>query len=233
MVLVPIIDIYFPITHPELSETLEQTKKPSCSIYVFIGPFAAALGVAFLEFGGLERISYVDLLLLSTPIAFAMCFHKSELLAKAYPGDTRYTTGVQLATVSLLSLFWTAAVHAFPFQSNNAATWRQLSQWRLLGGLVYTGIITTAWTSYIEQRAIKVLSAADTTLMYSLEPLFATAISAILIGEHIGVNTVVGALCIVFACVWSAVGPVPLCGSWCGMMRGRQQSFSKSIQTVA
>lgn len=42
--------------------------------------------------------------------------------------------------------------------------------------------------------------------MYTLEPLFAAAISAVFLGESIGMNTIIGALCIILACVWSALG---------------------------
>lgn len=62
--------------------------------------------------------------------------------------------------------------------------------------------MTTAWSSYVEQKAIKTLSAAEITIIYTLEPLFASLFSLLLLGEEFGVNTVVGAMFIVGACLW-------------------------------
>jgi drug/metabolite transporter (DMT)-like permease len=45
--------------------------------------------------------------------------------------------------------------------------------------------------------------------MYTLEPLFAAGISAVLLGERIGANTIVGASFITTACIWSALELTP------------------------
>jgi threonine/homoserine efflux transporter RhtA len=63
----------------------------------------------------------------------------------------------------------------------------------------------TAWSSYAEQSSLKVLTAAETTVIYSLEPLFAAVFSSIFLHEYFGFNSFVGALCIVTACLWNTV----------------------------
>ena len=54
---------------------------------------------------------------------------------------------------------------------------------------------------------MKKLSAAESTVIYSTEPLWGTAFAAIALGEHVGWNTGIGALLILSACVWSSLGP--------------------------
>lgn len=63
----------------------------------------------------------------------------------------------------------------------------------------------TAWSSYVEQSSLKVLTAAEATVIYSLEPLFAAVFSSIFLHEYFGYNSFFGALCIVLACLWNVV----------------------------
>ena len=46
-------------------------------------------------------------------------------------------------------------------------------------------------------------------MVYTLEPLIAAVISSFILREKIGVNTVLGALCIVGSCMWSALELTP------------------------
>jgi drug/metabolite transporter (DMT)-like permease len=63
----------------------------------------------------------------------------------------------------------------------------------------------TAWSSYAEQCSLKVLSAAEATVIYSLEPLFAAVFSSIFLHEYFGWNSFLGALCIILACLWNTL----------------------------
>lgn len=80
-----------------------------------------------------------------------------------------------------------------------------LKGWKVIAGLVYSGVFTTAFTSFAEQQVIRVLTAAETTLIYSLEPLFATAFAAIILKEHVTVGTLLGATFIILACLWDTI----------------------------
>ena len=64
---------------------------------------------------------------------------------------------------------------------------------RVAAALLFTGIATTAWTSYIEQRALQVLSSAEITLTYSLEPIFAAFFAAIFLDEKFTPSIAAGA----------------------------------------
>ena len=65
--------------------------------------------------------------------------------------------------------------------------------------------MTTAITTFGENIAMKTLNAAESTVIYSTEPLWGTAFAAVTLGETIGWNTALGALFIITACAWRSV----------------------------
>lgn len=73
--------------------------------------------------------------------------------------------------------------------------------------LLWTGLVTTALTVFGETFAMRNVSAAESTVILSTEPIWGTAFAAILLGETIGWNTGLGAVLIVSACTWTSVGP--------------------------
>ena len=67
-------------------------------------------------------------------------------------------------------------------------------------------MITTALTIYMENLAMKTLSAAETTLIFSTEPLWGTAFAAVFMNEQLGPTEAVGAVFILIACISSNLG---------------------------
>jgi len=80
--------------------------------------------------------------------------------------------------------------------------------------LLWTGCMTTAFTVFLETLAMKNLSAGETTLLFSTEPVWGSAVAAYFLGERFGVNGIVGAAMILFTCAWS-------CGGLEGLMKKR------------
>ena len=70
-----------------------------------------------------------------------------------------------------------------------------------LGGVVYTGLVTTALALWVESIAFSRVSATTASLILTTEPLFAAAFGAFALGETFGGSDYVGAACIVGACV--------------------------------
>ena len=54
---------------------------------------------------------------------------------------------------------------------------------------------------------MKTLTSAETTVIFSTEPLWGTAFAAYAFNEAVGANTFIGAFFILVACIWSSVGP--------------------------
>jgi drug/metabolite transporter (DMT)-like permease len=156
-----------------------------------------------LEWGGLEATSWVDLVLLITPAAFAMCFWRSEKFAYKYPAYTQTLTGVMLTSVTVYTSLWALLQGRFPLSYTDwhiAAQTISSDRW-MIPLLLFQGVIATGWTALSEQRALKVLTAAETSLIYALEPIFAAAFSFAFLHEKIGWNTLIGASLIIAACL--------------------------------
>ena len=104
-----------------------------------------------------------------------------------------------MCTVSLTSIIWAILDKSFPlsyFAMQSLAT-KILSNKLILTGLLHLGLLCTAWTSFAEQKAMQYISASETTLIYTLEPLTATAFGCIFLKEKFTLTTAIGALFIV------------------------------------
>jgi drug/metabolite transporter (DMT)-like permease len=84
-------------------------------------------------------------------------------------------------------------------------TW--LSNPTILGAILWTGIVTTAIPSFFETKALKSLTASETTMLYSTEPIFGSIFAATILGETMGIGGAVGAIMVVFGCLYSSLGP--------------------------
>ena len=188
------------------------------------GAILAVLGVAFLELGDMltsfgtaatpgaldtaiasTGITTGDMLSLIQPFAFGMGFWRMEHAMTKFPNEAPRMTAAQLFAVFLSSLaygLWaidTPTLQSFPWQE-----W--LTSTNILFSLFWTGVVTTALTIYMETLAMKTLSAAETTLIFSTEPLWGTAFAALVMGEQLGPNVAVGAAFILTACLYSNLG---------------------------
>jgi drug/metabolite transporter (DMT)-like permease len=174
----------------------------------WIGAIMAVVGVAVLELGGgvsLDNLSTGDLLSLLQPLAFGMGFWRMERAMSKYPDEASRSTAAQL-----LAVFCTSTIYALVTLDGGSVASYPWAEWlsspSLLFSLFWTGCITTALTIYMETLALKSLSAAETTLIFSTEPLWGTAFAATVMGEQIGLNAGIGGLAILTGCLYSNLG---------------------------
>lgn len=183
----------------------------------------ATAGVACLELGGSRGLGPGDLWALGQPLLFGLGFWRAEHHMKKLTSDDGQAeafTGSLLATVALCSFFWSVQDWAIPhmpgginMQSLSAISNELhkllpvLTTPAVLLNIVWTGVVTTALTTYGENFSMKYLSSAETTVIFSTEPLFGTAFAALTLGEYVGPNTFLGALLILTACLWSSLPP--------------------------
>jgi len=183
----------------------------------WIGAILAVVGVAFLELAGgggavgavqsssTDMLSTGDMLSLVQPFAFGIGFWKIEKALHQYPTEARRLTAAQLLAVFCASLCYgwsaidTSALNSYPW-----------SEWMtsptILFSLFWTGVITTALTIYMENKAMETLSAAEATVIFATEPLWGTAFAAVVMSEQFGVNSAIGAAFIMSACFYSNLG---------------------------
>ncbi|KAL3823044.1 hypothetical protein ACHAXA_005232 [Cyclostephanos tholiformis] len=184
-----------------------------------IGACLAAFGVFALELGGQQTtIADGDLMSLIQPVVFGLGFWRMEAAMEKYPTEAGRLAAAQLLTVFLVSLAylvcWPALgiVNDLPLVSdacNAMPTASEIIAWlsdpRIVGMFVWTGLITTAFTIWMETLALRTLSASETTLIFSTEPLFGAAFAAVVANECLGVDDAVGAFFIILGCVVSGI----------------------------
>ena len=210
VVVVPMLDAIFGSKSAE--------NKPWYSSIV--SPSLAVAGVGCLELGGTEVPGVGDLFALLQPIFFGLAFWRVEkhMRNSTKPGDTQAFTGAMLLVVALFSMLWTSNDFIAPLLNSNDGDlhllWNGISEqlaafkdWHVGLAIVWTGVVTTALTSFCENFAMKKLSASESTVIYSTEPLWGAAFASIFLHEKLGYNTGIGAILIMLACVWSSIGP--------------------------
>jgi drug/metabolite transporter (DMT)-like permease len=172
------------------------------------GIILALLGVAVLELGGLSAsdlaLTSGDLASMVQPLAFGIAFWRMEKAMQKYPEEAKRATAAQLLAVFLGSAAYGVVSNPGFFDTTKIVPF--LSQPTVLFSLFWTGCVTTALTIYMESTALKSLSAAETTLILSTEPLWGTAFAAATLGEQVGVDTGIGAVLIISACLFSTLG---------------------------
>lgn len=170
----------------------------------------AVLGVGFLELGGGGGVSAIgsgDIVSLVQPLAFGMGFWRMEAGMRRFPEEATRITAAQISAVFLASSIYTFFVSGEPLPVMSQITgW--LTDPMIFGALFWTGCITTALTVYMETLALKTLSAAETTMIFSTEPLWGAAFASVVVGEHLGLGAGMGAALILSGCLFSNMGSI-------------------------
>jgi drug/metabolite transporter (DMT)-like permease len=166
----------------------------------------AVLGVGLLELdeGGSFDLTIGDLVSLIQPIAFGISYWRTEHVLEHYPEEANRITACELLSCFLFS-FAFAIIVALANPEENAPTlgdWNEwLTSYQIWFALLWTGIMTTAVTLFLETIAMLSVGASETTLLISTEPLWAALFSWMILNESLGVLGIVGGLIIVGSCV--------------------------------
>lgn len=207
VIVVPLLNAIFP----------KKTDTDSGPWYEPLLPaLVATAGVGCLELGGDKIPGFGDFFALGQPLFFGLGFWRIESFMRECrePGDAQAFTGAMMMSVATFALMWSLHDFVLPQIGDPTALAHSISlqmaafsDWKVAAAIAWTGIVTTALTAYGENYSMKFLSASESTVIYSTEPLWGTAFAAAALGETVGLNTAVGAALIMCACVWSTLGP--------------------------
>jgi drug/metabolite transporter (DMT)-like permease len=156
--------------------------------FLAAGVAVIGIGVMFWEGGELgigDVLMFVDAFIYAGYIIF---------LDRVAPRHSTLTlTSVQLLFIAALGLLWnnTQILHQFEVIQQH---------W---GVILYLGLLATAAVIWLQTLAQQWVSAEETALLYTLEPLFATIFSFWLLGEHLGIRGLIGAILVLVALVLS------------------------------
>ena len=177
----------------------------------------AVVGVAIVELkgaGGAPTIG--DALSFAQPIGFGMGYLTLEKMMAKKPEAASLVTTIKLLVVAAASfcLFQVSPLISAATSADGGGLASAISELSFrvpdftpilqsplaLGGILYTGLITTAFALWIESIAFAKVPATDASIILTTEPLIAAGFGAVALGETFGISDYVGAALIVGAC---------------------------------
>mmetsp|Transcript_3532 Transcript_3532/g.10856 ORF Transcript_3532/g.10856 Transcript_3532/m.10856 type:complete len:460 (-) Transcript_3532:158-1537(-) len=84
-------------------------------------------------------------------------------------------------------------------------TFESAGHFDVLSALVWTGLVTTALTVVFETLALSKISARESSLIFTTEPLFGAAWASLLLHEHFGARALLGGALVIAACLSTAL----------------------------
>lgn len=115
----------------------------------------------------------------------------------------------RLLTVAVFANGWCAQAGQLPvsFESLYETVLPSSGSLVIPLALLWIGLMSTSLPVLAETLAMEKVSAAESTVIFSTEPIWGTGFAALLLDESIGWNTGLGAMLVILACTWSSVGP--------------------------
>jgi drug/metabolite transporter (DMT)-like permease len=184
------------------------------------GAILAAAGVAMLSSHSMGHS--VDgshgavrglLFTLMQPLAFGYGFWRVEKALAAVPkgidltkaslasGAMQLLTVKAVADIWLLSDQWGAAADAFP-----DAVALLAEPPAVFGAVAWTGLVTTFGSTLVETMALSEISAQESTVLFSTEPLWGAGFASLALGERIDAYSAAGGAMIIVACLLASGG---------------------------
>lgn len=171
-----------------------------------LGIVLAIMGVGALELGDVAHtltaehlISRGDWISLIQPFAFGVGFWRMEKAMHRFPDHPLRVTGGQLMAIFLGSALFTAVFERGDIDFVQVEMYLK-DPWIWMS-LAWTGLVTTALSIYMETVAMKTISAAETTLLMSTEPVTGSLFAAAIMGERLGPHSLVGSFLIFLSCI--------------------------------
>jgi len=168
-------------------------------------------------------IKFKKLICIAPPICFALGFYKIEQAMEKYPTAAKPITAAHIIgifVITIICYFLTATgVDISPVDATSSIdvmteiTLSHIASWLatpvILFQLLWSGIASIVIGIYLESLAMKTLSASESVVIFSTEPIFASAFASWFCGEIFLGGTIIGVLgafCIVAGCIISELG---------------------------
>ncbi|MEH2123469.1 DMT family transporter [Nostoc sp.] len=156
--------------------------------FLAAGVAVIGIGVMFWEGG---ELGIGDLLMFVDAFVYAAYILFLERVACHHP--TLTLTSVQLLFIATIGVLW-----------SNTQIFNQFEVIRQHWGVIlYLGLLATAAVIWLQTLAQQWVSSDEAALLFTLEPLFATIFSFWLLGEHLGIRGLIGAILVLVALLLS------------------------------
>eukprot|EP01035_Chromulina_nebulosa_P018565 gene18565-24288_t len=152
---------------------LMSIRSRSASVQMWASVLLAVLGVGFLELHG-ETVPVIgDLWLLLQPLGFGTGYILLKDLMTTYPNEANAVSGLKLLGVAIACVFWAIVTNHTVTDLTNV-----LTEPKAVAGLLYTGLVTSAFGVWIQSVAFKRVSATEASIILTSEPLWASLFAA-------------------------------------------------------
>ena len=195
VVVVPILAV---LENTLIDKVPVQSKK---IINLFIPAILAVIGVGCLTNGGSSSASIFSYF---QPVFFGIAYHRQPKLLQSCKETGHFIafSGASVIAIAATSFAWTllqsnGIIPGGSFDIANQLS--ALSNPSVIAGILWTGLISTAGCSLLENIAMKNLSSTDSSVIYSSEPLFGSFFGWLILKETVGKSTVTGACFILLA----------------------------------
>ncbi|XP_075482002.1 uncharacterized protein LOC142522467 [Primulina tabacum] len=166
----------------------------------WFGALMSIIGIAMLECSG-SAPCVGDLLNFLSAVFFGIHMLRTEHISRRTKRENFLPLlGYEVCTVALLSIIWYFIESWFGngFQESNPLSWTMASVFDhimefLWVPALYTGIFSTGLCLWIEMAAMCDVSAAETAVVYGLEPVWGAGFAWFLLGERWGISGWIGA----------------------------------------
>jgi len=187
----------------------------------------AVAGVGVLELLGHNGVSASfgwdelewDLVAFGQAIGFGVGYLINEHAVKKEPKLVMDFTAVQLVVIALCAGVWTVG-NNMAMIGPDASVWQGAAtlsaafgnlvtppfDWKTIGAIGYTGLISTAFMIWLSNKVLNDLTASEFSVLISSEPLFASTFAFLLLKEPIGINLIAGGALIISACLLEVLG---------------------------
>ncbi|CAM9285066.1 unnamed protein product [Choristocarpus tenellus] len=167
----------------------------------------ACAGAALLQTGvgsetGGDAGVLARLLALSTPFFFGLSTWRMEAFSTQHPEETLALTASQVAAIGGVSSVWALAGGTMPPLDEVVSL---CSHPTISGGLLWTGLVTTAFVMYIETAALRTVPASEAAVIYTMDPLVGAGVAMVALDEELGPWVVVGSALVLAGCILSSL----------------------------
>ncbi len=175
--------------------------KKKAPMTTWIASLLAVVGVGLLTLEGQGGgISVGDLWSMGQPLGFGIAFVRTEQCMSENKGQALAMTAAQMAAVLAFSMAWVSFTVTYKMPDIST-----LYDPVNLAALFYTGVVTSAFAVVAESVALAHISAEETTLILSTEPLWAALFGAVVLGETMNGYGYLGGLVILAGCLLANV----------------------------
>ena len=129
------------------------------------------------------------LLALLQPVGFGTSYLRIEALMKEYPEAGLQLSSLQLLSNAAIAIAWCAADANMLGGTFDISA---IQQPAVIGGILYTGLISTALTVLLQTRALSLLPATDSSVIVATEPLWAAGFAFLLLNESLDPSAQLG-----------------------------------------